>query len=191
MKKSRGARSIVYPTPVFVVGTYDQHGKANMMAAAWGGICCSRPPSVCVALRAATYTHGAILARKAFTINIPSEQHAVEADYVGIASGRDVDKFAVTGLTATRAELVDAPYIEEFPVNVECKLSHVVEIGLHTLFIGEVLDVKATDTVFDAQDRIDIEKVKPMLWGPDGSRGYYGIGDFLGTAFEIGKVLKD
>ncbi len=188
MKQSRGAKSIVFPTPVFVVGTYDDEGKPNMMTAAWGGICCSRPPSVAVSLRAATYSHGNIKAREAFTISIPSETFVVEADYAGIASGRDVDKFAVTGLTPARSELVDAPYVAEFPMILECKLTHIVEVGLHTMFIGEVLDIKAEETVFDQNGHLDITKVQPLLWAPDG-RGYYGVGKALGEAFQIGREL--
>ena len=190
MKQSRGAKSIVFPTPVFVVGTYDDEGKPNMMAAAWGGICSSRPPSVAVSLRAATYSHGNIKAREAFTISIPSETYVVEADYAGIASGRNVDKFAVTGLTPVRSELVDAPYIAEFPMVIECQLTRIVEIGLHTMFIGEVLDVKGEETVFDANGHLDITKVKPLLWAPDG-RGYYGVGEDLGEAFQIGRTLME
>lgn len=190
MKQSRGARTIVYPTPVFVVGTYDAEGNPNMMAAAWGGIACSRPPAVSVALRAATLTHGNIVARQAFTINIPSEDHVAAADYVGLVSGRDVDKFARTGLTPVRSELVDAPYVAEFPMSVECRLLHTLEIGLHTLFIGEVLDVKADEDVLNAEGKIDILKVRPLVFATDGG-GYFGIGEYLGPSFEIGRRIKD
>ena len=190
MKQSRGARTIVYPTPVFIVGTYDAEGKPNMMAAAWGGIACSRPPAIRVALRAATLTHGNIVARQAFTVSIASEDDVAAADYVGLVSGRDADKFAQTGLTPVRSELVDAPYVAEFPMSVECRLLHTLEIGLHTLFIGEVLDVKADEDVLNAEGKIDILKVRPLVFAPDGG-GYYGIGDFLGPSFEIGRRIKD
>jgi flavin reductase (DIM6/NTAB) family NADH-FMN oxidoreductase RutF len=98
MKESLGAKPIVYPAPVLVVGTYDREGKPNVMTAAWGGICCSKPPCVSVSLRKATYSFGNILERKAFTINIPSEAHARVADYFGMASGKGVDKLAAVGL---------------------------------------------------------------------------------------------
>ncbi|MEK6635386.1 MAG: flavin reductase, partial [Planctomycetota bacterium] len=78
MKKSLGAKAIVYPTPVLIVGTYDNAGKPNVMNVAWGGICCSSPPSVAVSVRKATYTYGNIVERKAFTINIPSETYVKE-----------------------------------------------------------------------------------------------------------------
>ena len=190
MKQSRGIKPIAYPTPVFIVGTYDAEGDPNMMAAAWGGICCSRPPSLCVSLRSATQSHGNIVARKAFTINIPSETYVTEADYVGLISGRDVDKFVETGLTPVRAENVDAPYVAEYPVVIECALTHTVEVGLHTLFVGEVRDVKADEDCFDPQGKLDVTKIRPLIWAPD-DRGYYGIGEKLGEAFTIGRALMD
>src|SRR5512140_2507414 len=147
MKISIGAKTLVYPTPVFVVGTYDKEGKPNAMTASWGGICCSQPPCVAVSLRKATCTHGNILARKAFTISIPSEAYVKEADYFGLVSGRETDKFAATKLTPVKSELVDAPYVKEFPLVVECRLARVVELGLHTQFVGEVVDVKAEASV--------------------------------------------
>lgn len=188
MKQSRGAKTIVYPTPVFLVGTYDDAGKPNVMAAAWGGICCSRPPCLSVSLRKATYTYGNIIAREAFTVNIASEQYVTEADYFGLVSGRDVDKFAATGLTPVKSDVVNAPIIDEFPLSIECKLLHTLEIGLHTLFVGEILDVKGNADVFSEDGKLDIEKIRPILWAPD-SRGYYGIGEFLGPAFDIGKKI--
>ncbi|HNT75412.1 MAG TPA: flavin reductase family protein [Anaerolineae bacterium] len=189
MKQSRGPKTIIFPSPVFIVGTYDEAGKPNLMAAAWGGICCSKPPCLSVSLRKATYTYGAIVARGAFTVNIASEQYVKEADYVGMVSGRDVDKFAATGLTPVRSELVDAPYVAEFPLVVECSLLHTLEIGLHTLFIGEIRDVKGEADVLDAEGKLDILKVKPLIFAPDGG-GYYGVGPSLGSAFTIGNQLK-
>ncbi|KRT71616.1 MAG: hypothetical protein XU12_C0037G0001, partial [Deltaproteobacteria bacterium CSP1-8] len=106
MKKSMGAKTLVFPTPVWVVGTYDKEGKPNMMTVAWGGICCSMPPCVAVSLRKATYTYGSLMERKAFTVNVPSEFHCREADYIGIVSGKNTDKFAATGLTPVRSEVV-------------------------------------------------------------------------------------
>jgi flavin reductase (DIM6/NTAB) family NADH-FMN oxidoreductase RutF len=124
--------------------------------------------------------------RKAFTVNIPSEKFVKEADYIGTVSGRDFDKFSKTGLTAIKSEFVDAPYVEEFSLVLECKIIHVVEIGLHTEFIGEILDVKADESVLSNDGSPDIEKVRPIIFSP-GSRVYYGIGKKLGKAFSIGK----
>jgi flavin reductase (DIM6/NTAB) family NADH-FMN oxidoreductase RutF len=188
MKQSLGAKTLVYPTPVFVVGTYDKDGKPNVMTASWGGICCSQPPCVAIALRRATYTHGNIVARKAFTLSIPSEDHVKEADYFGLVSGRSVDKFAATGLTPVKSGLVDAPYVKEFPLIVECRLAHTFELGMHTQFVGEVLNVMAEEDVMAGAGLVDIKKVKPLSFAPD-TQGYYGIGNFVGRAFSIGEKV--
>jgi flavin reductase (DIM6/NTAB) family NADH-FMN oxidoreductase RutF len=189
MKESLGPKTIVFPTPVFVVGTYDKEGKPNAMTVAWGGICCSRPPCVAVSLRKATYTYWNIVEREAFTINIPSEAHLRMADYFGMASGKTEDKLATAGLQAVKSTLVDAPYIDEFLLVLECKLIHTFEIGLHTQFVGEILDVKADNSVLDERGTPEIEKVKAVLFTPE-SRKYYGIGEFLGDAYSIGKGIK-
>jgi flavin reductase (DIM6/NTAB) family NADH-FMN oxidoreductase RutF len=189
VKKSIGAKTQLFPTPVLMVGTYDQTGKPNLMNAAWGGICCSQPPCVAVSLRKATYSYSGIVDRKAFTVGIACEERMVEADYCGIVSGRDVDKFAVSGLTPVKSELVDAPYAAEFPVVLECRLLHTIEIGLHTQFIGEIIDVKGDPTVFGADGNLDILKIKPLIYDTSG-KGYHGVGPCLGRAFSIGKDLK-
>jgi flavin reductase (DIM6/NTAB) family NADH-FMN oxidoreductase RutF len=188
MKKSIGAKTIVFPTPTWIVGTYDTQGKANGAAVAWGGICCSEPPCVAISLRKATYSYGNIVERKAFTVSVPSETYAKQTDYFGIASGRDVDKFSAAGLTAVRSELVDAPYVDEFPLVLECKLFRTFELGLHTQFVGEILDVKADESVLDDHGLPAMEKVRPLVFAPS-NRTYHGIGEYLGKAFSIGKEI--
>lgn len=188
MKKSLGAKTLVYPTPVFVVGTYDASGKPNVMTASWGGICCSQPPCVAVSLRKATATYGHIVARRAFTISIPSEAHVRAVDYFGLISGRDADKLAVAKLTAVRSVVVDAPYVQEFPMVVECRLAHTVELGLHTQFVGEVLDVKVDESALADDATADIKKVNPLVFAPD-MHAYFGIGAFVAKAFSIGEGL--
>jgi flavin reductase (DIM6/NTAB) family NADH-FMN oxidoreductase RutF len=185
MKRALGAKTVLYPTPVLIVATYDQQGRPNAMTAAWGGICCSDPPSVAVSLRQATYSHQCILDRRAFTVNVPSRRHVKEADYFGMVSGRNVDKFAVTGLTAVASDEVDAPYIKEFPLVLECQLAHVFELGLHTQFIGQIVNVRAEESVLGAGGLVDIEKVQPFLFAPENG-AYFGVGEFLGKAFSIG-----
>jgi flavin reductase (DIM6/NTAB) family NADH-FMN oxidoreductase RutF len=189
MKKSLGPKTLIYPTPVWVVGTYDKEGKPNVMTIAWGGICCSKPPCVAISLRAATYSYGNIVERKAFTLSIPSEAQAREADYFGSVSGRNEDKFAATGFTPLKSELVDAPYLKEFPLILECKVIHVTEIGLHTQFIGEILDVKADESVLSEKGVPDIGKVKPIIFSPE-VRHYHKVGEYLGEAFSIGKSIR-
>jgi flavin reductase (DIM6/NTAB) family NADH-FMN oxidoreductase RutF len=188
MKKSFGARTLVFPTPVWCVGSYDADGNPNVMTVAWGGICCSKPPCVTVSLRRATYTYGNIIARQAYTISVPSVRYVQQADYFGIASGRDVDKFKETGLTPTRSELVDAPYVDEFPMILECRVIHHYEIGSHTHFVGEILDIKIEQGMLTAEGKPDIEKIGPIVFGP-GVSCYHAVGKFIGKAFEIGREL--
>ncbi|MBN1685241.1 MAG: flavin reductase family protein [Spirochaetales bacterium] len=188
MKKSLGAATLAEPTPLWCVGSYDEAGKPNVMAAAWGGICCSKPPCVTVSLQKIRHSYQSIMKRMAYTVSVPPAKLAKEADYFGIASGKDVDKFARTGLTPVRSELVDAPYVKEFPLIIECKVIHVYDIGLHTLFIGEILDVKADEEILDGKGKIDAAKLKPLIFSP-GARVYHGIGENLGPAFQIGKDL--
>ncbi|MEI6826798.1 MAG: flavin reductase family protein [Desulfuromonadales bacterium] len=189
MKKSVGAKTLLFPTPVLMVGTYDQVGKPNLMNAAWGGICCSDPPCVTVSIRKARYSYANIEKHKAFTVGIACESKMAEADYVGIVSGRDVDKFSVSGLTPVRSEVVDAPYAAEFPVVLECRLLHTFEIGVHTQFIGEIIDVKADVEVFGEDGQLDIMKIKPLIYDTS-HKGYHGVGPLLGKAYTVGKELQ-
>ena len=189
MRKSLGAKTIIYPAPVLVIGSYDKNGNPNVMTAAWGGICCSSPPCVTVSLRKATYTYASICERKAFTVNVPSEKYIESVDYFGIASGRNEDKFSKSGLTPVKSDLVDAPYVGEFPFILECRLIHTHEIGLHTQFIGEILDIKADENFLDDKGALSVEKIKPITYTPE--YGYYfGLGKELGKAHSIGKRIS-
>jgi flavin reductase (DIM6/NTAB) family NADH-FMN oxidoreductase RutF len=189
MKKSLGAKTILYPTPVLVVGTYDKEGRPNVMTAAWGGIACSVPPCVAVSLRKATYSYSSIVEQKAFTISLPSEDYVKEADYFGMVSGRDADKFAASGLTPVKGDLVNAPYVKEFPFIVECTLLYTFELGLHTQFVGEIMDVKVDESLLGEDKLPAIEMIKPVLFAPE-NRAYHGVGEYLGKAFFIGREIQ-
>jgi flavin reductase (DIM6/NTAB) family NADH-FMN oxidoreductase RutF len=188
MMKSLGAKPLIYPAPVLVVGTYNKAGKPNVMTASWGGICCSQPPCVAISLRKVTQSHANILEREAFTISIPSEKHVKEVDYFGLVSGKSAEKFTATKLTPAKSKLVDAPYVKEFPLVLECKLVHVAELGLHTQFIGEVIDAKADGSIIGNSGAIDIKKFKPLVFTAD-TQEYYGIGKYIGKVFTAGKGI--
>lgn len=189
MKKSIGAQTLVYPTPVFLIGVYDENEKPNIMTVAWGGICNSKPPSIAISLREATYTHGCIVRNQAFTVNVPSVDQVKEADYAGMISGRSVNKFEELGFTPIKSQVINAPYIEEVPLVLECKVVHTFKLGLHTQFVGEIVDVKAEADVLDSQGTPDIEKVRPFCYAP-GNQAYYKITECLGQAFSIGRRNK-
>jgi flavin reductase (DIM6/NTAB) family NADH-FMN oxidoreductase RutF len=178
MKLSLGAMPLLYPNPAVVVASYGTDGKANAATVAWAGICCSAPPCVTISLRKATFSYGCVMERKAFTLNIPSEEMVNKVDHLGLASGRDEDKLSIVGLTPVRSDLVDAPYIGEFPVALECKMIHIIEIGLHTQFIGEILDVKVDESVLDERGATNIKRVRPFLYAHD-DHSYYAIGEML------------
>jgi flavin reductase (DIM6/NTAB) family NADH-FMN oxidoreductase RutF len=188
MKVSIGAKTMALPTPAWLVGTYDAAGKANLMTAAWGGICCSKPVCVTVSLQKPRHSYAALMERKAFTVSIASEVDVAKVDYCGIVSGRDHDKFAVCGYTPVRSDLVDAPYVAECPLIIECKVVHVQDLGVHTMFVGEVLDVKV-DSAALKDGKPDPAAIKPIVFAPE-DRHYYGLGANLGQAFSIGKGLK-
>ncbi|HML03884.1 MAG TPA: flavin reductase family protein [Candidatus Bathyarchaeia archaeon] len=189
MKKSLGARTLTSPTPVWLIGTYDKEGKPNLMTAAWVGICCSQPPCVCVSLRKTTYTYGNIVERKAFTVNIPGEANVEKSDYIGTATGKSIDKFSKSKLTAVRSSVVNAPYVQEFPLIVECRVIQTIEIGLHTEFVGEIMDVKADSSVLNDRGLPDVAKIKPFLFDP-ANGAYYSVGAYLRQAFSTGKSTR-
>ena len=189
MKKSFGALTLVYPTPVWVIGTYDKAGKPNAATVAWGGVCSSEPPALAISLRKSRYTYDNIIERNAFTVNVPKADQVGIADYCGIVSGRNVDKYAAAKITAVKSEIVDAPYIKEFPMIIECKLIGQSEVGIHTHFIGEIMDVKVDESVLNDDGLPDILKVDPVIYATE-NRAYHRIGNYLGKAFSIGKDLR-
>lgn len=186
MKESIGAKALVFPAPVFVVGSYDKDGKPNVTTASWGGICCSQPPCVAVSLRKSAASYDNLLKRKAFTISIPSEKHVKEADYFGLVTGHNTDKLPAAKLTPVKSKLVDAPYVQEFPMVLECKVVDVAEIGMHTQFIGEIVDVKVDSTILGQDGSVQIQKLKPLIYSPD-TQQYFGVGQFIANVFSAGK----
>lgn len=188
MKTSIGAKDIVFPTPVFIVGTYGEDGKPNAMNVAWGGICSSNPPCIAISIRRQRCTYENILKRRAFTVNIPSAKYVTEADYFGMVSGKIADKFKTTGLTPVKGDKVDAPYIQEFPFNIECKVIDIFQISEHTQIIGEILDIKVNDEFINKNGLPDIDELKPLLFDPAGSR-YHVTGNAVEHAFSAGKAF--
>jgi Conserved protein/domain typically associated with flavoprotein oxygenases, DIM6/NTAB family len=131
-----------YATPIFIIGTYDEEGNPNAVNAILGEISCSDPQHISISIKETTSTHKNILDKEAFTVNIPSQTYIDETGHLMAECGKNEDKFDSTGLTPVKSELVDAPYIQEFPLALECKLVNATEMGLCTSFTGEVLDTK-------------------------------------------------
>jgi flavin reductase (DIM6/NTAB) family NADH-FMN oxidoreductase RutF len=187
MRKRLGPSPIIVPMPAVLVGTYDDDGTPNAMTAGWAAACCHTPPCLGVAVRDSRLTFANIRARRAFTINIPSSDLAVEVDSLGLVSGhQEKGKLARLGLTTVRATIADAPLIECCPVNVECRLLHALPLGTHTWFVGEVVEVHADDQVLSAEGVLDIDALDPLIYATSAGE-YRAIGRSLGRAYRIGK----
>lgn len=187
IKKSVGKRPYLFPMPIGVIGSYDSSGTPNIMAASWIGIVNSNPLSIGVSLRPATYTYKNVMRTKSFTVNIASEKLIEYIDWVGHYSGKDMNKFEELSLTPVRSKLVDAPYVHEFPVVLECRVVNTTNLGKHTHFVGEIMDVKVDTAILkeNNENLVDIYKLRPVMTG-QGS-GYFGIGQHLGRG---GKVYQ-
>lgn len=190
MLYSLGARALPVLTPLYLVGSYDRNNQPNIMAAAWGGVCASQPPCMAVSLRKATWSHDALLERKAFTLNLPSRSLLPHADYAGIVSGRDVPKFETLGLTPLAADHVDAPYIKECPVVLELTLRETHTIGSHTQFVGEIMDVKVAAHCLAPDNSIRMDCLDLVLYAPM-SKEYWGGCSFAAKAFSVGKKMSE
>ncbi|MDR2442977.1 MAG: flavin reductase family protein [Deltaproteobacteria bacterium] len=186
MKKSFGAKPLAFPLPAYLVGTYDESSKPNIITSAWAGILASNPPCLGVSLRPARYSHAAIVKNQAFTVNFPSSKLLAAVDFAGIVSGKNVDKFKDAALTPIKSDLVNAPYVDECPVVAECRLYKTLELGSHTLFVGEILDIKADEEVILGAI-LDIEKIDPLVFNYGGH--YHKVGGPVGKGFSIGKSL--
>ena len=166
MKKALGPVTLAYPMPAFLVAAYDEEGKANIMTAAWGGICCSNPPCIAVSVRPERWTHKAIVA--------------------GMVSGAREDKFSATGLTAVRSKVVDAPYVDECPLVLECELQATLELGSHTQFVGRILNVGIESDCLNESGQPDMYRIDPLLYD-GGQKQYCRVGEPLGKAFSLGR----
>ena len=186
MKKEIKIEPIIYPQPVLMLATYNEDGSVDVMNAAWG--CAVDYDLLGISL---TPTHRTCInfnRTKAFTVSLPTSQYVAEADYFGIVSGNDEPhKFEKTGLHASKAELVDAPVIEEFPLCLECKLDHIdEETGV---VYGKIVRVSADPSCLDEQGHFDLSKADGILYDQS-KREYYKVGEKLGKAFSLGLKFR-
>ena len=189
MKKSIGKIELIHPNPVLIIGTYDKDGNPNVMNAAWGGIVSGDPCGIGISIRPSRLTHDNLIENKAFTVNIASADFLKEADYFGIVSGRDVNKFEKTGLTSVKSELVNAPLIDEFHYSLECTVTHTLDLNSHTLFIGEIQDCKLDPSYADNKGMPDWDKIKPLTFDYN-TKKYTIPGEKAGQAFSDGLKFK-
>lgn len=177
----------IFPMPVLMIATYNEDGSVNVMNAAWGTM--QERNMVALNLTESHKTVKNIKARGAFTVSIADAAHMVEADYFGIESGNKVsDKFARSGLTAEKAETVDAPVINEFPICLECEFVEYQSNEYGCGVIGKVVNVTADESVI-ADGRIDMSLVNAIAFDPY-THGYYRVTERVGNAFKDGLKLK-
>jgi flavin reductase (DIM6/NTAB) family NADH-FMN oxidoreductase RutF len=178
-KKRMGPQTWLFPAPVLLVGAYVD-GKPNFMTAAWGGIACSAPPMLCVAIRTTRYTLVGMRKESVFSVNIPSRELCGKADYCGVYSGAQVDKSGIfTVWTGNNARI---PLIEECPVCIECRVAREIELGTHVLVIGEITETHVDeDCILD--NKPIIGEIDPMTY-VSGARKYYAIGNEIGDAYK-------
>jgi len=187
-KVSVGPKGHIYPLPALVIGSYGADGKANIMTAAWAGIVNSQPMSIGVSVRPSRKSYENIMATKSFTINVPSAKYVAQMDYAGNISGHDEDKFDKLGLTAVKGDFVNAPYVAEFPIVIECEVTEMIELGSHVQFIGKVIDTKVDAHLLDKDKHIDIAQLQPVIYGGD---YYYGYGQRLAKPWDAYKIFVD
>ena len=186
MRKNFGAKPYTYPQPVLIIASYDENGTPDAMNAAWGGISDDTQISMC--LSAGHKTVKNILKRKAFTVSMADAAHVAACDYVGLVSANDVpDKLEKAGFHTTRSELVDAPFIDELPMTLECRLVSYDEESCR--MVGEIVNVSAEESVLDENGKIDPGKLQPITFDPV-NNAYLKLGEKVGNAFRDGLALK-
>jgi flavin reductase (DIM6/NTAB) family NADH-FMN oxidoreductase RutF len=173
----------VYPTPAALITCVSSDGKPNIITLGEVfNVSLRRPPIVGLAIRKATYSHGLIAETGEFVVNMPTTAILRETDLCGTRTGRDTDKFAESGLTAIPADKVRPPLIKECPLNIECRLTSLQEIGDHDLFLGEVLAVHADESLLDADGRVSPAKLDAFVFmfncGHAGE--YWSLGSRIG-----------
>ena len=186
MRKNLGAKAILYPMPVLIIGTYDEKGTPNAMNAAWGGISEETEISICVDDSHKTADN--VVRTGAFTVSIADKNNVVAADYVGIVSGNNQeDKIAKCGWTTEKSERVNAPLFKELPLALECKLKSYDKDSCR--LVGEIVNISADESILDDKGRISLEKFFPITYDPVGHT-YRTLGEVVGKAFSDGKNLK-
>lgn len=177
-KQSWKPGNMLYPVPAVLVTCQDKEGNDNVLTVAWAGTICSDPAMLSISVRKERYSHHMIKESGEFVVNLTTADLMHATDYCGVRSGREEDKFAAMKLTKGRAEKVKPPIIMESPVNIECKVKQVLELGSHDMFIAEVVNVQISDEYMDEKGRFSLKDADLLAY----SHGeYYNLGKKLGT----------
>jgi len=186
MKTKLGGMNVLYPTPTVLVGAIVD-GKPNFLTIAHIGIVNhAKPFLISLSLGKVHYTNAGIKENKVFSVNLPSENLVVQTDYVGMVSGKKIDKSGVFDIFY--GEPAQAPMIEECPLNMECRLYDVYDTPTHDLFIGEIVQTYADESVL-TEGMVDIAKVKPLLFDMSSIK-YWSLGEPIAACWNVGKQMK-
>lgn len=169
--------NMLYPLPVVMVSVADKAGNHNIITIAWAGTICSNPPMVSISVRPERHSYKMLKETGEFVINLTTKDLVYATDYCGVKSGRDVDKFGEMNLTALPGEKVKAPLIAESPVNLECKVTEVIPLGSHDMFLAEVVAVHVDDKYMDEKGKFHLEQAEPIV---------YSHGAYLETGKQLG-----
>jgi flavin reductase (DIM6/NTAB) family NADH-FMN oxidoreductase RutF len=185
-KKKLGPQPMLWPHPATLVGA-DVDGKPDFAAVAWAGVVASTPPAISIALQHPRYSLKGIRQNQSFSINIPSRELVKETDYCGLVSGAKTDKVADCKFNVFYGQTAGAPLIGQCPINLECRVKHIIDMGSHALVVGEVVETHVSEDCL-TEGRPDIGKVKPFVFIPS---KYHAIGDAFADAFSVGKEIKN
>jgi flavin reductase (DIM6/NTAB) family NADH-FMN oxidoreductase RutF len=163
---------MVNPVPAVMVSCGDNPGEYNIITIAWTGIINSEPPMTYISVRKSRHSHGIIEKNGEFVINLCTEKLAETADFCGVKSGRDLNKFKVCNLTPVPAEQVKCPMIGEAPVNIECRVREVREYPSHDMFVADILAVHADDSLLNEKGKLELEKAGLICYNHG---DYYGL----------------
>ena len=180
--------NMLYPVPAVMVTVSDGQGNDNIITIAWAGTINSDPAMVSISVRKSRYSHELLMKNKEFVINLVTKDLTFAMDYCGVKSGRDIDKFQTMNLTKGKASSVNVPIIEESPVNIECKVTQVLELGSHDMFLAEVTAVLADEKYMDENGRFDLNKSNLVAY----SHGqYFTLGEYVGKfGYSVQKKKK-
>lgn len=177
-KQSWKPGNMLYPVPAALISLRDNEGNDNVLTVAWAGTICSDPAMVSISVRKERHSYKMIKESGVFVINLTTKKLVRATDYCGVKSGRDEDKFAAANLTKGEAEKINAPIIMESPVNIECRVKQVLELGSHDMFIAEVVNVQVSEEYIDEKGAFHLEDTELIAY----SHGeYYNLGTKLGS----------
>lgn len=183
-----GPQTMIWPMPALLVGA-NVNDKPNFMAVAWGSIANDKPPMVSVAIRHQRYTLRGIMHNLTFSVNVPSSDMVKETDYCGIASGAKVDKVGVCKFKVFYGKLGSAPLIEQCPVNLECTVLHILDLGSTSLVIGRIEESHVSEECL-TDGKPDVSKIKPLIYVRDPTFQYMDFGKVLAKAHNVGRELE-